>query len=220
MSGDSEFSKNAVKMKMCKKAESITFFTYLISGIIIICYSFVSMVGLSWDAFYVMIGSEPTSQISFLMIIDSIVVAPLGFFLAYRGTMKHHDLSAMCAAALEAANFGLFIFLKVRHFFDRVPVAFLFFSIYSIVCIIVSVINIRSNVRYHWLEKQIGFPLFNERFQEQVDDKFQRGIMDQFEQRVSRLKKTATDEMTDAVVTNETLEEYVYEHKPSSMDEI
>ncbi len=44
--------------------------------------------------------------------------------------------------------------------------------------------------------------------------------MDQFEQNVSRLKRTSSDSMTDIGQTDAKLENYQHEHKPSSMDEI
>ncbi len=75
-------------------------------------------------------------------------------------------------------------------------------------------------IKYHWLEQQRGFPHFSARFEEQKEDKFQRGIMDQFEQNVSRLKRTSSDSMTDIGQSNQQLDKYEHEHKPSSMDEI
>lgn len=215
-----EFSKNLVALKKCRKVYAVVFFTYLVAGLFFVLYSFISITSTSWDWLFYELEVGLFSTVVFMLIIDSVIIAPLAFFLAYRGCMKQHDLCAALAPVVVAANYALMIVLKVRHFFDHIPPAFVVVSVYSLLCIAVSVANIRANVKYHWLEQQEGFPQFSERFYEQQEDKFQRGIMDQYEQEVSRLKKTSADAMTDVGSSGKSLEKYEYEHKPSSMDEL
>ena len=215
-----ELAQNYILLRKCKKVQSIAFFSYLISSIMIMLYSIISMTGLSWDWIAMYTGVSLMSHVAFVLIIDTIIVGPLSMYLAYRGCFLKHDLSAMLVLALQSVNYGFMIFLAVRHFFERVPVAFLAISIYSILCIVMAGLNIWANVKYHWLEDQRGFPQFSARFEEQKEEKFQRGILDPYQQEVNRLKKTSSSEMNDLGQTQEQLGQYVYEHKSSTMDEI
>ena len=215
-----ELSRNYGLMKTCKKINSIAFFTYIILGILMMAYSFISIVGVSWDWLSVELEQTPFAYIAFAMILDTFIVCPLSAFLTYRASIHHHDLAAMIVLAIQAVNMVLMIVLECKGIISRIPVAFIGMMIYTVACLVTGGANMWAIIKYHWLEQQRGFPHFSARFEEQKEDKFQRGIMDQFEQNVSRLKRTSSDSMTDIGQTDAKLETYQHEHKPSSMDEI
>ena len=121
---------------------------------------------------------------------------------------------------LNAADLLLMFVLLRHHFFQRLMVGFWVFTVYSAGAIVLAVICLRANITYHYLEQQPGFPLFNERAEEQRFNKIQRGIKDEFQQEMERRMKTATDSMSDLGAASGELEKYVPEHKPSDMDSI
>lgn len=215
-----ELSRNYGLMKTCKKINSIAFFTYIILGILMMAYSFISIVGVSWDWLSVELEQTPFAYIAFAMILDTFIVCPLSAFLTYRASIHHHDLAAMIVLAIQAVNMVLMIVLECKGIISRIPVAFIGMMIYTVACLVTGGANMWAIIKYHWLEQQRGFPHFSARFEEQKENKFQRGIMDQFEQEVSRLKKTSSDAMNDIGQSDEKLDKYQHEHKPSTMDEI
>jgi hypothetical protein len=215
-----ELSRNYGLMKTCKKINGIAFFTYIILGILMMAYSFISIVGVSWDWLSVELEQTPFAYIAFAMILDTFIVCPLSAFLTYRASIHHHDLAAMIVLAIQAVNMVLMIVLECKGIISRIPVAFIGMMIYTVACLVTGGANMWAIIKYHWLEQQRGFPHFSARFEEQKEDKFQRGIMDQFEQEVSRLKKTSSDAMNDIGQSDEKLDKYQHEHKPSTMDEI
>ena len=99
-------------------------------------------------------------------------------------------------------------------------IGFWVFMIYTVGALILGAFNLKTNLTYHYLEEQPGFPLFNERAEEQRYNKIQRGIKDQFQQEMERRMKTAADSMGDLGTASGQLEKYVPEHKPSDMDSI
>lgn len=215
-----ELSRNYGLMKTCKKINGIAFFTSIILGILMMAYSFISIVGVSWDWLSVELEQTPFAYIAFAMILDTFIVCPLSAFLTYRASIHHHDLAAMIVLAIQAVNMVLMIVLECKGIISRIPVAFIGMMIYTVACLVTGGANMWAIIKYHWLEQQRGFPHFSARFEEQKEDKFQRGIMDQFEQEVSRLKKTSSDAMNDIGQSDEKLDKYQHEHKPSTMDEI
>ena len=73
--------------------------------------------------------------------------------------------------------------------------------LYNIFGISGGCIGFKTNLKYHWLEEQYGFPLFNERAEEQ------KVRIDQFQCEYNRLKRTqsnAMDELTFPDLTNKT----------------
>ena len=88
-----ELSRNYGLMKTCKKINSIAFFTYIILGILMMAYSFISIVGVSWDWLSVELEQTPFAYIAFAMILDTFIVCPLSAFLTYRASIHHHDLA-------------------------------------------------------------------------------------------------------------------------------
>ena len=88
MAFDDEIIKNAVRMKNCKKIWGCVFYAYLIGGILMILYSFLSITGVSWDWLFILVGTDTLAPIAVFMILDSLISAPLGFFLALKGSYQ------------------------------------------------------------------------------------------------------------------------------------
>ena len=220
MNGNNDFSRNYTLLKRCKKLYSYMFYYFLVAGLLLVIYSITSMTGLAWDWLAVAGGADPLSPVAFVMTIDSVIVAPLCFFLAYRGSLRQNDLSVLLLMMLALGNLTFLIVLEKKHFFDRIMVSFLVGALYSAAALVLGAVNMKTNRTYHWLEEQPGFPLFNERAEEQRFNKIQRGIKDEFQQEMERRMKTASDSMTDLGQAQGELEKYVPEHKPSDMDSI
>ena len=219
MAFDDEITKNAVRMRKCKKVWGAVFCSYLLGGILLILYSFVSITGVAWDWWFVLVGTDTLSPVAVMMILDSLAVAPLGFFFALKGSYGHSDLFVMLAPALVAANFVFMIILKIRHVFDINPVPFILCTAYSIACIVTSLLNIRANIIYHKLEQARGFPHFSERFVEREDERNLRERMKEYKNTHKSNKKIISD-MDDITPVNHEIEKYQEIHNPSTMDDI
>lgn len=215
-----EFMRNYTLLKRVKRINGIAFFTYLIGGLLIMAYSLVSMVGLSWDWIAMYTGIPLMSYISFILIIDTFIVAPLSFYLTYRVSILHHSLSGLIVLPLQVANYGLMIWLNIIHFFDRIPIAFTIVSLYSLACIFTGAANMWAVIRYHWLEDQEGFPQFNPRYEEYKENRREREIMDPYQLRMQQIQKRSSGEMNDLGTTQDELEKYEKVHIPSEMDSI
>ena len=214
---DTEFSKNRAMLNRCNKM-----YTRLA-----IAYAFVLLV---FPIASLMISfATIISHDSIFLIIDSIVMFPPMIWFAWKAVYAKRDLPAMGIIAFMVINQ---IILGIsRHYvsgkwmnglwtFKSVEYCFWINLGVGIVLTVIAAINLATNIKYHWLEEQYGFPHFNERFQQQCDDKQQREILDQFQQEVNRLKKTATDEMPELGKAQGELEKYVPVHIPSDMQGI
>ena len=215
-----EFGRNAVMLKKTKKINGIAFFTYIIAGVIMICYGFVSLVGISWDWLSVCLGLDTMANVAYVVLVDALVVCPLSIYLTYRASLLHHDLSGLIVLCLQAANMVLILILNARHMYDRVHIAFYISMLYSVVCLATGGANFWAILKYRWLEKQRGFPQFSVRLEEYEENKFQRSIMDPYKLRMQQFQNASTGEMNDLGQTQQQLEKYVHEKKPDSMDEI
>lgn len=215
-----ELARNHMLMKKIKKINSIAFFVYLIGGILMMAYAFTSMVGLSWDWIPILTNQSLLSTVSFLMIVTSILICPLSFYLTYRASLLYHSLSALITISLQIAYLIFMIILKNVGFFNRIPIAFYIAAIYSIICIAVGSVNFWAVIKYHWLEDQEGFPQFNPRYEEYKEHKHEREIMDPYQLRINQLQRQSNGEMTDLGTTQDELETYEKVHIPSEMDSI
>lgn len=215
-----DFARFSSMMKKCRKIHGLVFYTYLIAGLIFILYSIISGVFMAWEWLFICLDLDTPSSVWFISVLDSIIVAPAGFAMAVAGSYGKKDLYAMFALALVALNFILLIFLKIRGFFDLVPLSFYVGAIYSVLCIIVSALNIKANLSYHFLEEQYGFPHFNERFTQQEEDIFQDKILDRFTINMREIQRYSSDSMDDLHTVDGVLEKYEHTHKPSDIEEL
>ncbi|MDO4863421.1 MAG: hypothetical protein Q4A05_04540 [Ruminococcus sp.] len=215
-----EFARNSVLLKRVKRINSIAFFTYLIGGLIMIPYSFTSMVGTSWDWLMGAMGEPYFAHVAFILIIDTLIVCPLSFYLTYRASLLHHSLSAMIVIAIQVANYIFMIVLNNMGFFGRIRIAFIGMSVYSVACILTGGANMWAVIKYHWLEDQEGFPQFSATFEEYKEKQREREIMDPYELRKRQLQRGSSGEMNDLGTTQDELEHYEKVHVPSNMDSI
>lgn len=215
-----EFARNSMLMKKCRKIHGLVFYTYLVAGLIYIIYAIISGVFMAWDWLFICLELDTPSTVWFITVADSLVVAPGGFAMAVAGSYGKKDLYAMFSFALAVLNLILLIFLKTRGFFDIVPLSFYVGAVYSVLCGIVSALNIKANLTYHFLEEQYGFPHFNERFTQQDEDIFQDKILDKFTMNMREIQKNSSDSMDDLPSVEGTFEKYEHVHKPSDMDEL
>lgn len=197
-----ELTANYASLKKCKKTYGVLFYYYIASSLLLLLYSFTNLVCLGVDANIIMkAGAEPLAPSYMLLLIDAIIIAPLTLFLSTRICLKQHDLSAILMIIFLILNLSYFIYKRNSAFFDRVPIAFWTFMLYNIFGISGGCIGFKTNLKYHWLEEQYGFPLFNERAEEQ------KVRIDQFQCEYNRLKRTqsnAMDELTFPDLTNKT----------------
>ncbi len=215
-----DFARNLMLMKRCRRIHGLVFYTYLVAGLIFIIYSIISGVFMAWDWLFICLELDTPSTVWFITVTDALIVAPAGFAMAVAGSYGKKDLYAMFSLALAALNFFLLIFLKARGFFDIVPLSFYVGAIYSVLCIIVSALNIKANLTYHFLEEQYGFPHFNERFAQQDVDIFQDKILDRFTINMREIQKNSSDSMDDLPTVEGVFEKYEHVHNPSDMEEL
>ena len=83
---------------------------------------------------------------------------------------------------------------------------------------IMAVGNIWANRKYKWLESQYGFPHFNELQSDQELDRVQRGIKDEYTQKLESLQKTRADGM-EGVSVSGTVEVHT-DVKPDLMNSV
>lgn len=195
MEEKNEFASNYTLLKKCKKYYTILFYYFIASSVMLLIYSFTNLVCIGVDAGLVMkAGAEPLAPSYFALLLDALIFAPMVAYLGIRITLKQHDLSAILIIMFLCLNLCLFLYKRNISFFDRVPLAWWTFVLYCINGIIAAVIGFRTNTKYHWLEKQLGFPLFNERVEEQ------KVKIDKFQCEYNRLKRTSTDKMEELPV--------------------
>jgi len=190
MSDTSNFAKNAKALRKCNKTFNIIPLIYiamfaiyfLVSGLFLIC--------INYSAIY--------------SLIDALIFAPLTCYLGLRGAYHKHDLAAIAVPAISMFNvFVLKYGASLDMTYDRgspsTNVTELMYKICIVVFIIsavLAVFNIKANNSYRYLEKQLGFPHFNERCEEQRVEKIRRDIKDPFQREYEKRMRTATSEMS------------------------
>lgn len=189
MSDTSKFTIYASDMKKCNKTFNIVPIVYialfavyfLVSGLFLIC--------VNYSAIY-----------SF---IDSLIFAPLACYLGLRGSYHKHDLAAIAVPSLSLFNvfvlkYGASLKMMYDYGSPSTNVAALMYKfciVVFIVSAILAFINLKANNSFRFLEKQLGFPHFNERMEEQRVEKIRREIKDPFQREYEKRMRTATSEM-------------------------
>lgn len=215
-----EYTRNKMLLKRVKRINSAAFFTYLIAGLLIIPYAFTSMVGTSWDWLINYLGETLFAHVSFILILDTIIIAPLSFYLTYRVSLLHHSLSGLIVIGMQVANYMFIIFLNNKEFFGRIHMAFYAMSAYSVLCILMGAANMWAVIKYHHLEDQEGFPQFDANFEEYKAKKQEREIMDPYKRQMQEIQRRSSGEMTELGTTQDELEKYEKIHVQSDMDSI
>ncbi len=169
MKSNDEMAHNSALIKRCTKTYSIIVTIY--AGI---CAFYAGVV-----LFGILLGQVGNPLVPFL---DGVIFKGALFFCGFMACYKHNTKFTLFAMVIAVIN----IFIK--------------YGINVFICFITIVLSLATsfaNKEYHYLEKQFGFPYFNERFEEQNLDKRQREIKDEYQQNYERLMKTSSSDMTD-----------------------
>ena len=190
MSDTSNFAIYSVSLKKCNKTFNIIPIAYIVlfaayfiaSGLFLICVNY-------------------SATYSF---IDGLIFAPLACYFGIRGAYHKHDLSVIAVPAISLFNvfvlkYGASLNMTYKYGSPstNVPELMCKFCIFIfIVSAIIAYINLKINNKFRFLEKQVGFPYFNIRAEEQRVDKIKREIKDPYQKEFERLKRTSTSEMS------------------------
>lgn len=189
MSDTSNFTSYHALMNKCNKIFSIIPLVYVGICAFYLIFNFTWMIAYSLDSLFVCI--------------DGLIIAPSVCFLGFHGAYKKHDLSVVTAPVVLLLNLGVLLYGS-KHLTGKVfsvvklNVSMISFYVCAIVFIascVMAYLNMKANIKYRFLEKQVGFPFFNERAEEQRVNKIRREIKDPFQDEYERHIRTASSEM-------------------------
>lgn len=189
MSDTSKFAEYAERMKKCCKIYNFVPIVYIVFGVFYFLVSFMFLIVTNLGAYFVFI--------------DSLIFTPAVCYLGFRGAYHRHDLAALTVPVFSLLNLAILEY-GAKHLAEKsygiaamnVPKFCLYiWLLFFIASVFIAYINIRANNRFRFLEKQVGFPLFNERAEEQRVEKIRREIKDPFQVEYDRRMRTASTEM-------------------------
>lgn len=189
MSDTSNFAKNAESLRKCNKTFNIIPIIYAVICLLFLLVSACSLITVNYSAIF-----------TFL---DALIFSPVVFYLGLRGSYHKHDLAALSAPILTLLNSFILKYGADRKMTFKygspaanVPGFCLYICIaIFIISAVLAFINIKANNSFRYLEKQVGFPYFNERTEEQRVEKIRRDIKDPFQREYENRMRTATSEM-------------------------
>lgn len=164
---DDEMMKNMRLMKKCKKTDD------RVSMIYILVFGFYVI-----GALYLTFLGINEGLLTFL---DTVILKLAVLVSGYLACYKHNNKFLLFAFGSSAVTIATNV--------TNILIVFL--------VVILSLITITNNKLYHYLENQVGFPYFSERFEMQNIDTKQREIKDQYQQRYEQYTKNSSEEMTD-----------------------
>lgn len=183
-----EMRRNAAALKRCRK----------IYNTVSLIYAAVCMVYAASQLFMMILT---VSNDVFFLLFDGIIFKILLFVFGYLGCYKHQNKFAFFAIITSALN--VFISQFGSSYFDK------FFGAYFnvnhavfVACIVMSVLTIIANHKYKFLSQQLGFPYFNQRYEEYKLDATQNNIKSTFQQNYERRQKNSSDNMDDFIDAN------------------
>ena len=189
-----DFTVNYTALKRCRSIYNKLFIGYMF---LLAVFPLVSV--------FIAVGTVISNDSIFLML-DSIVMTPLLYFCAYKAVYHKRDLAAVAIPAIFLVN-QLILGISRHHLSGKFinglwvfkAVSYVFWIHLILLCIaaVFSFFNMQANVKYHWLEEQPGFPHFNERFENQLEDQKQTSILDEYTMNYQQRMKTASSEMQD-----------------------
>lgn len=189
MSDTSNFAKNAETLRKCNKTFNIIPIIYAVICLLFLLVSACSLITVNYSAIF-----------TFL---DALIFSPVVFYLGLRGSYHKHDLAALSAPILTLLNSFILKYGADRKMtFEygspaaNVPGFCLYICIaIFIISAILAFINIKANNSFRYLEKQVGFPYFNVRYEEQRVNKIRHEIKDPFQTEYESRMRTSTSEM-------------------------
>ena len=196
MSDTTKFAKYAEIMKKCRKVYNIVPIVYIVFGVFYFLVSFMFLIVTNLGAYFVFI--------------DSLIFLPFVCYLGFRGAYCRHDLAALAVPVISFLNLAILGY-GAKHLAGKsygiaamnVPRFSLYiWLIFFMASSFIAYINIKANNNFRFLEKQVGFPLFNERAEEQRVDKIRREIKDPFQVEYDKRMRTASTKM-DSIAPSE-----------------
>lgn len=194
MKSNDEMAHNSVLLKKCNKAYNTVTTIYAV-----ICAFYAGA-----TLFIMFLGQINSPFFTFL---DGVILKGALFACGFLACYKHDTKFTLFAIAVALINIALN---------DNIN------GIVFIISVILSIATASVNKEYHYLEKQFGFPYFNERFEEQNLDTRQRDIKDEYQQNYERYMKNSSPDMNDidSAVPSIDLTEKSDSVQADSMDDI
>ena len=191
MSDTTNFAKYSDSLRKCNKIFNLVPVFYILSSVLFFIVSFLFLITVNYSSLFTFI--------------DGLIYAPAICYLGFRGAYHKHDLAAIAVPLLSLINLGVLKF-GAKHLMTwkaygsvsmNVPqFCFYICFVIFIVSSFIAYINIKANNQYRFLERQVGFPYFNERTEEQRVEKIRRDIKDPYQREYERLMRTSASEMT------------------------
>lgn len=178
-------------------------------------------------SFFLMLGSVFAEDTIFLTF-ESFIVYSLSIYCAWQAAYRKRDLFVIFVGITAVVNqliLGVFrLYAKgeyLKYFkFDSIGYTFKIHLFLLAVILVIVVINMAANIVYHRLEEADGFPHFSERFYDQDMDRKQAAIKDPYQTEFERLKKSASDSMSELTAPDDEIDEYIDDYRNNFMDDV
>ncbi|MBO4523985.1 MAG: hypothetical protein J5723_04795 [Ruminococcus sp.] len=193
---------------------------------IIIAYLF-SLTFFPLLSFFLMLGSVFADDTIFLTF-ESFVVYSLAIYCAWQAAYKKRDLFVLFTGGLAVLNQVILTIFKhyangeyLKYFkFDSVGYTNRIHLAVLLIILIITAINMKTNIIFHKLEEADGYPHFNERFFDQDMTSRQIKIRDPYQEKLDNLKKTASDQMTELTIGSTKLNAHEDNYRNEYMDDV
>lgn len=211
-----EFAHNLTLLNKCNKNYKRLIIAYLFS------LTFFPLL-----SFFLMLGSVFADDTIFLTF-ESLVVYSLAIYCAWQAAHNKRDLFVLFTGGLAVFNQVILIIFKryangeyLKYFkFDSVGYTSRIHLGLLLIILIIVAVNMKTNIIFHKLEEEDGYPNFNERFFEQDMTSRQLKIRDPYQEKVESLKKTASEEMSELTVQSGTLAGHSDDHRNDYMADV
>lgn len=170
-----EMRHNAASLKRCRR----------IYNTVSLIYASICLVYAAASLFMIIL--TVSDDVLFLFF-DGIIFKILLFVCGYLGCYKHQNKFTVYAIITSAIN--------------SFAAPIIFNQVIFVACIITSALTIIANHKYKFLSQQLGFPYFNQRYEEYKLDATQNNIKSTFQQNYERRQKNSSDSMGDFIDAN------------------
>lgn len=170
-----EMRHNAASLKRCRR----------IYNTVSLIYASICLIYAAASLFMIIL--TVSDNVLFLFY-DGIIFKILLFVCGYLGCYKHQNKFAVYAIITCAINSFAAPIITNEIIFP--------------VCMAMSVLTMIANRKYKFLSQQLGFPYFNQRYEEYKLDATQNNIKSTFQQNYERRQKNSSDSMGDFIDAN------------------
>ncbi len=170
----SEFQKNRDLLKRCKIVDTIVFFGYVLSFVIITMLSIITMFNLTFSEGFL---------VFFFGFLVSIAIIITG---AMSSTRREYKIIAIPPTLTALSALLCTVICDVNHFYFLPEIAkmYLYLLPLSIILTVLAVFNAKD---FLYLESQEGYPYFNERVEEKKHQREQYDIKSEYEATYERV---------------------------------